>query len=146
MSYVAPIDDIRQVVLDDALVPEQQLFAYQLPDPNADGIKQPFVVNIVQTGDAINPRWARDEYVMSFQVFGADRGQFNPCKQKIWEIFNKFVGRDTFTIGDYSYMQFNSTNAPTFVGYQENSKPLFTCSVSLVRESQVREGNRDPIC
>jgi len=144
MSYVTPIEDIRQTMVDASLVDNDKLLAYLMQDPLKAG--KPYFVNILQDSGTSNPRWARDNFLFTFQIMGADRSQMNAVRQKIWEIYNFFVGKPSFVIGDYAYMQFNSINAPTFVGYQENSKPLFTCSVSLVRESQVQEGNRDPIC
>lgn len=146
MSYITPSQDIRETLIADGLVSQEQIYFDFLPDPQTAYGNPNIVATVLQTGGNSNPRWLRDEIFLSIQVIGKDRNQVGECRNKIWELYNALLGRPTFIKGDYAYLQFNSVNTPTFVGYQENSKPLFTCSISLVRESQVKEGNRDPLC
>lgn len=145
MSYITPVQDIRDTLIADGLVASDQIYFDFLPDPSTNA-NYNVIATVVQTGGSSNPRWLRDEVFLSIQVMGKSRSDTEASRNKIWELYNALIGRNTFQVGDYVYTQFNSTTIPTFVGYQDNSKPLYTCSISVVREAQVKEGNREPLC
>lgn len=145
MSYISPVQDIRSTLITEGIVTSSQIYFDFLPDASTVSDTN-FVSTVIQTGGNSNPRWLRDDIFLTIQVMGKDRSTTEESRNKIWEMYNALVGRPTFQLGNYVYTQFNSVNIPTFVGYQENSKPLYTCSISVVREAQVKEGNRDPLC
>ena len=138
------IDDIRQYLIDENVVEESHLFAYEMPDTSITG--NDYNATLLEVSRNPNPRYTRDEVVISIQVMGGSRGNMRLAQETINNIFNKLLGNSTIYVGTNAYYQFNSTSAPRLVGYQDNSKPFFTCSLSLVRESTVDEGNRNIIC
>lgn len=142
--YIPPLRHLLEILIEDGAAESGTIFAYELPDPKQ--LDKNFTIALLQTGGASNPRYTRDNINLVIQVMGSDRSQMDICRNKIYDLYNALLGRSSFEKDNYTYLQFNSTNMPTFVGYQENSKPLFTCSLSLVRESLVSEGNREPIC
>lgn len=142
MSIV--IDDIRQLLIDQNLVTSNRIFGYEMPDTNITG--NDYNITILSVNEIPNPRYARNEVTITIQALGSSRANMRLTQSKIEDIFKYLLGHPTIYIGDNSYYNFNSTVAPRLVGYKENSKPLFTCSLSLVRESQVDEGNRETIC
>lgn len=144
MSYIPPLRHLLEILIEDGAADTDTIFAYELPDPTS--VNKNFTIALIQTAGNSNPRYTRDNIFLTIQVMGKDRGQMDICRNKIYDLYNALLGRSSFEKDNYTYLQFNSTNMPTFVGYQENSKPLFTCSLSLVRESLVSEGNREPIC
>lgn len=144
MNYITPVEDLRTVLISENLAEPNQIFFDFLPDPNQ--VNQDLVYSLIMTAGTSSPRWARDEVFISIRVACKDRSMTAQGRNKIWEVYNALLGRNHFQVGNYVYTQFNSVQIPTFVGYQENSRPLYTCSISLVRESQVVEGNRQPLC
>lgn len=138
------VRDLRQYLIDNNIVLEKDIFGYEMPDTNRT--KNDYNITLLEVNDDPNPRFTRNELSISIQVMASNRANMRVAREKINEVFYYFLGKPAIYIGNNSYYNFNSTVAPRLVGYRENSKPFFTCSLSLVRESQVDEGNRETIC
>lgn len=145
-NYIPPNEDILLELLDAGIVANGEVFLDYLPTWSEIGANTNIVTAIKLTTGISNPRWARDNITISIRVSGRNRQDLVAARTKTNEIYNFLVGKDTFQRGDYVYTQFNSVVFPNLIGYQDNSAPLFVCSISLVREAQVKEGNRDPLC
>lgn len=138
------VKDLRQYLIDNEVVDASSTFGYEMPDTFNTG--NDYNITLLEVSDDPNPRFTRNELAISIQVMASNRANMRVAREKINEIFYFLVGKPAIYIGNNSYYNFNSTVAPRLVGYRENSKPFFTCSLSLVRESQVDEGNRETIC
>lgn len=92
-----------------------------------------------------NPKWVRDEWTVSIQVIGENRAKYSECEALIGEVTFTLVGSNTRYIGDRAYVQFGSRQLPQFVGYLDNSKPLFSSTVSFVVEGLSDEYNRQAL-
>lgn len=138
------VKDLRQYLIDNEVVDASSTFGYEMPDTFNTGNN--YNIALLEVSDDPNPRFTRNELAISIQVMASNRANMRVAREKINEIFYFLVGKPAIYIDNNSYYNFNSTVAPRLVGYRENSKPFFTCSLSLVRESQVDEGNRETIC
>lgn len=102
---------------------------------------------VVREASAIaNPKWLRDSWIVSLQVVGANRGKYMACEQLIGEATHSLIGSPTRYIGDRAYVQFTSNQLPQFVGYFDNSKPIFSSTVSFVVEGLTDQYNRKALC
>lgn len=78
-----------------------------------------------------NTKWLRDEIQLAVSVMGADRSTYVQTQDLIYSIFNTLLASNRVENDDHVYFQFGSTSGPRFVGYQDNSKPLFDSIVTL---------------
>jgi len=143
---IIPQLDIAEMLLEEGVVQQGQVFLDYRPAWSEIGQQFDTSVTVRLTTGTSNPRWARDNLAITIHVSGRNRQHIEQVETLAYQIYNHLVGHPTVTRGDYVYTQFNSVAFPQLVGYEDNSMPLYTCSISLVREAQVKEGNRDPLC
>ena len=146
MSYVTPDESIVEYLISEGVLATGEVFLDSMPD-FSDLNTQPDLIKVAKmiNGDP-NPRWMWDDITLVIQIRGYNKTQIQPCKTKIFEIFNKLIGSDNIEINGYIYSRFISPSGfPKFVGYLDDGEPLFTMSISFVREALVAEGNRENI-
>lgn len=93
-----------------------------------------------------NPKWMRDEWIVGVQTLGKDASKYMECENTLGEIVHSLVGSPTVYIGDRAYVQFGSNQLPMFVGYLDNSKPLFSATITFVVEGLEDKYNRKALC
>lgn len=102
---------------------------------------------VIREGTAqANPKWVRDSWVVSLQVLGVDRSKYMECEQLLGEVAHSLIGSPTLFIGQRAYVQFSSNQLPQFVGYLDNSRPIFSATLSFVVEGLQDEYNRKALC
>lgn len=155
MAYTSTIEDLRRYLSGLTTSPdsviasmfEEQHFMlgamreFQDLGADANGVQ---VVLKESTGIA-NSKWLRDEWFISVQAVGQDRGKYKQCEDLIHGVFNSLLGSDTLYLGDRAYVQMNSDDMPRFVGYLENSMPIFTASLNFVVEGLTDIHNREAL-
>ena len=141
--YQHPSQEIAEYLLAQGLVQSGQVFVDHAPI--IENLNVDFYTVVRLVAGVPNPRWARDNITVAIQVMGANQSQLITCRDQIWNIYNHLLGADNIEQDGYTYFQFTSQEIPNFVGYLENAKPLYTSSISFVREAQTKEGNRDVI-
>lgn len=143
-NYNHPSQAIAEYLLEEGLVNQGSVFVDFHPDLST--ISTDFITLVRMVAAVPNPRWARDNITVTIQVAGQKQQNLIQCRNHIWEVFNKLLGSPNLDLDGYTYFQFTSQEMPNLVGYLENGQPLYTASVSFVREAQTKEGNRDVIC
>lgn len=89
-----------------------------------------------------NPKWVRDSWIVSVQALGEDRSKFMKCEDLIGSVIFNMVGNGPLYIGDRVYVQMSSNQLPKFVGYLDNSKPMFSATLDFVVEGTKDDYNR----
>ena len=145
-NYAHPSDVLADILIDDGLLENGNVFVDNRPEWTSVNPDYDVITILRMTTAQPNPRWLRDTITCTIQVMGRTNQDQLEARNHTWDVFNKLLGRDTFTRDNYTYLQFVSQEMPTFVGYLENGTPLYTCSITFVREAQVKEGNRDVLC
>lgn len=110
--------------------------------PSANGLQ----VVLQEAGGIANPKWVRDSWTVSIQAIGENRAKYIECEQLLTGIVHSLIGAPTRYIGDRAYVQLSSDQLPMFVGYLDNSKPLFSSTISFVTEGLKDEYNRKALC
>jgi hypothetical protein len=93
-----------------------------------------------------NPYWLRDTWTIGVQVIGEDRGNYMECESLIGDVIYSLVGSNTLYIEDRAYVQITSNQLPQFVGYLDNSRPVFSATLNFVVEGLTDEYNRKALC
>jgi hypothetical protein len=93
-----------------------------------------------------NPKWLRDEWTIGVQVIGEDRANYMDCESILGDVIYSLVGSNTIYIADRAYVQITSNQLPQFVGYLDNSRPVFSSTLNFVVEGLTDEYNRKALC
>lgn len=110
--------------------------------PSANGLQ----VLIQEAGGVANPKWVRDSWTVSIQAIGENRTKYMQCEELLRDVIHTLIGSPTRYIGDRAYVQFSSNQLPQFVGYLDNSRPLFSSTIGFVVEGLKDEYNRKALC
>ena len=114
----------------------------EFDEVNSNGVQ----VILKEASGSANPKWLRDSWTVSIQVAGVDRSTYMQCEQLLGEVTHSLIGSPTLFIGDRAYVQFSSNQLPQFVGYLDNSVPIFSSAISFIVEGMVDEYNRKALC
>lgn len=143
MAYKHPSDEIAQYLINEGTVNNGEIFVDMHPDMsevNAD------VITIVRmVGGIPNPRWTRDDINIVIQTMGSRKQDLVATRDLLWSVYNKLLGAYNIELNGYTYFRFISNQMPNFVTFLENGEPIYTSSLSFVREAQAAEGNRETI-
>lgn len=111
-------------------------------NPNFNGLQ----VILKEASGIANPKWLRDSWTVSIQVIGENSAKYSECESLIGEVTFALVGSNTIYIGNRAFVQITSNQLPQFVGYLDNSKPLFSSTIDFVVEGLTDEYNRTALC
>jgi len=153
MAYTSIVQDLRKY-LGGLTVPPDSVMAVPFDSSRVlTGSLQEFregfdglQIVLREASGVANPRWLRDYWTVSIQVIGENRSKYEEAEQLIGEVTFSLVGSDTVYVGDRAFVQFTSNQLPQFIGYLDNSKPLFSSTISFVVEGLKDEYNRKALC
>lgn len=145
-DYQPPHYDMANYLVTQNIVPTGMIFVNALPDFQTVSSNIDYMACVKVVNGSANPKWLRDMWVLSFQVLGRTKDQSETAEKKTWEIFNKLLGSNNITVSNQIYLQFNSAMMPSFIGYLDNSQPLYSCHIQFVVEGLDDVGNRIPLC
>lgn len=146
MNYVTPQESIAKHLINEGVLSTGEVFLDYMPDFDDLSTSPNIITSIKMITGNSNPKWMRDDITLVIQVLGRNRLQTQPASTLAYEVFNKLLGADNLEIDGYTYFRFIAPSGmPRFIDYMEDGKPLYTMSISLVREAQVAEGNRETI-
>lgn len=153
MAFKSVVQDMRNYLGGLTLAPDSVNTDPIDPAHIVIGMKQQFASRhngiqvVLNVAAAIaNPKWLRDEYTLSIQVYGQDSTYIQQCEQMIDKAVKSLLGVPTRYINDSAYVQFNSSQLPAFVGYLDNSIPIYSATVSFVVEGLTDETYRKALC
>lgn len=155
MAYKSVVDDLRDYLGGLTAAPDTVIAEAFNPDQIVVGGIQEFTpytnfngTQVVLQGvnGAANPKWLRDSWIISIQVIGEDRGKYAECEALLAEIVFSLVGSNTIYIGNRAYVQMSSNQLPQFIGYLDNSQPIFSSTITFVVEGLTDEYNRKALC
>ena len=112
------------------------------PNRGFDGVQ----VVLREASGIANPKWLRDSWTVSIQVIGENSTKYKECEELIGAITFSLVGSNTIYIGNRAYVLITSNQLPQFVGYLDNSKPLFSSTIDFIVEGLTDEYNRQALC
>lgn len=144
---------LRRYLVGDTVAPESiittpydanQIKLGSLPDRFDSGLEVACSIEIINYTP--NPKWLRDDVRVGIKTLGADASKYLQSRDLIFNIFNELLGGPNLYIEDSVYFQFTSGNAPTFVGYREDSKPLFSATLDFVVDGKNDLFNRKALC
>lgn len=121
----------------------QQIFAGAIPDFSE--ASQDVLASISLVSNVPNTKWLRDRAVISITTMGRGRGQYVEAETLLYDIFNTLLGSNNIEMDDHILFQFGSSSGPRFMGYQDNSKPVFDATISLYVDGIVDKFNRKTI-
>lgn len=99
--------------------------------PDFTEVNQDVLVRVRLLATVPNAKWLRDEVSVAFSVMGADRSKYVQTQDLSYSIFNTLLASNRVENDDHVYFQFGANSGPRFVGYQDNSKPLFDSVINL---------------
>ena len=143
-DYRHPSEALALILQQEGLIQAGEFFVDFMPDFNQ--INSDYITVIRLVNGSSNPRWLRDNLVFDFTVIGNTASDLVKARSHAWAIFNHLLGAYNKEIDGYTYFAFNSTNIPSYVTMGENSRPIFSFTMSCHRDMQVEVGgNREPI-
>ena len=145
-DYQPPHYDMANYLVTENVIPTGMIFVNALPDFQVVSADIDYMACVKVVNGSANPKWLRDTWVLSFQVLGRTIADSQTAEEKCWDVFNKILGSNNITIDNQVYLQFNSSMMPSFMGYLDNSQPLYACHIELVAEGITAIGNREPLC
>lgn len=108
-----------------------------------ESITQQLVVS-VSTGTP-NPRWVRDEWFINFKTLGRDKSYRENCQTLINKVVDEFLGKSETRIGNKLYLQFTFSELPSFVGFSDDTMPIYSATLYVVVEGLEDEFNRSAL-
>lgn len=144
-DYLAGLTTAPDTVIDDPFNGDQIVLGVLQQfdqNPNFNGIQ----VILKEVNGVANPKWLRDAWTVSIQVIGENSAKYSECESLIGDITFALVGSNTVYVGNRAYVQLSSSQLPQFVGYLDNSKPLFSSTIDFIVEGLTDEYNRKALC
>ena len=102
-------------------------------------------VVFIRISDVPNAKWARDEVTIAIQVLGKDASKKLEASNLIWDINNHITAMDNLVTGDRTLFQVRCLSQPTFLGFRDNTTPVFTASYNYIVEYDNGIGNRQEL-
>lgn len=84
-------------------------------------------------GPGANPKWLIEEPSIQVRVRGAKLG-YLAAYQKADAVKQALLGRAKQTVNSTVYVSFTMLSEIAHIGYDENSRPLFTINFNIIRE------------
>lgn len=141
--------DIRNYLVGNTVAPDTVIDIPFQPNqfflgafPEFTDTQEDVIVRVKLINNQPNTKWLRDEVVLAISVMGRGRGQYVEAENLIYSIFNTLIASKNIENDDHVYFQFGSNSGPRFVGYQDNSKPLFDSIITLYVDGLVDKFNR----
>lgn len=106
-------------------------------------ITQQLIVS-VSTGTP-NPRWLRDEWFINFRTVGRDKSYRQNCQTLINKVVDEFLGKSETKIENRLYLQFTFSELPSFVGFSDDTMPIYSATLYVVVEGLEDEFNRSAL-
>ncbi len=109
--------------------------------PAANGLQVAFKLRI----SSANAKWMRDDYSIEIISAGNNAGKYLEAEDLLLRIFHTLLGIPSFIVNDKAFVHFNSNSVPRFVGYLDDTRPVFATNMSFVVEGLTDKFNRTAI-
>lgn len=153
MAYKSVVQDLRDYLSGFTTAPDTVIETPFEGDQIITGAMQEFrpsfnglQVILKEASGIANPKWLRDSWTVSIQVIGENSAKYSECESLIGDVTFTLVGSNTIYVGNRAFVQMTSNQLPQFVGYLDNSKPLFSSTINFVVEGLTDEYNRKALC
>lgn len=102
-------------------------------------------LTIRRYGGEANPRWARDQVLIQVRCKGDVFGS-QEAEQLIYKVRDILLGLDTVEYAaEYDYVRFLVISDVSYIGTDDNNRPVFTVNFETTIDWKIPIGNRLPI-